>query len=60
MYSGDSAMPAITSVRRLPLISADSRAPGFRPRAMAKDSETQTGSAPSGRARPGDIDASSA
>ena len=60
MYSGDSATPAITSVRRLPLTSADSRAPGFRPRAMANDSETQTGSAPSGPTRPGDIDASSA
>ena len=60
MYSGDSATPATTSARCLPLISADSRAPGLRPCAIANDSDTQAGSAPSGSARPGDIEASSA
>jgi len=60
MYSGDSATPATTSARCLPLINADSRAPGFKPCATANDSDTQAGSAPSGSARPGDIEASSA
>jgi len=44
-YSGDSAMPTISSSRRLPLTMAASRLPGSSPRAVAKASETSASSA---------------
>ena len=47
MYSGDNAMPATTSVRRLPFSWAVRRAPGFRPCAIANASETQASMLPS-------------
>ena len=46
MYSGDSAVPVMRRVRRLPLISADTEAPGLRPCASAKDTVTTVSSCP--------------
>ena len=50
MYSGDSAVPAIRSVRRLPLTSAETAAPGLQAVRLARTAPLTTTSPAAGRA----------